>query len=217
MDTLGAAATTLRRRRRILLTVAVTPLLGLGISLAGGCGGKSAEASGSTDAAASPSGQASPGRLSWAAYDKRMEDYAECLRKNGMPSAKYKGHDENAKPGSEITGMPTDANQKLYPAIEKCHGKEPTWQERPVPFAAEKPSGEDLAKQRLLARCMRENGVPDYPDPVADPNARSDAEKDAFEENFGPKGKNPKVKPALEKCAKELSLEPPKNADGSVG
>lgn len=208
MDTIGAAIATFGRRRRALLAVAVVPLLGFGVSLAGGCSGKSAGAK-DAEAKSGTSAQASgkPARLTWAAYDKRMEEYAECLRKNGMPSARYKGHDENAKAGDEMAGIPSDANKKLYPAIEKCNGVDPSWEERPVPFSWDKATPEELVTGRAIARCVRSKGVPDYPDPVADPNGLSNAEKDAMEK-FTPK-LNPKVKEVLPQCYKELGVPDP--------
>lgn len=185
--------------------MAVTPLLVFGVSLAGGCKEKTAGAGAEPIATGTVRGK--PQKLTWAAYDKRMEEYVECLHKNGMPGVRYKGHDENAKVDEELAGIPADVGEKVYPAFQKCGTIQPTWMERPVPFAHDKASPEDMAIARAMARCIRANGVPDYPDPVPDFHALSTAEKNAIDK-FNPKD-NPDVKVAMGKCRKDLGLPEP--------
>lgn len=81
------------------------------------------------------------------AHDKMLE-YAQCLRENGLDV-------EDPEPGEgvELRGQ----QDKIEPALQACEDLEP-------PGQAKEPEGarEDMLR---IARCMREHGVEDFPDP----------------------------------------------------
>jgi hypothetical protein len=108
--------------------------------------------------------------------------FAKCMREAGV---------EMADPGPDgMVAMPATkaddqaAVKKMDAAMEKCREFLPTGGEPP------KMSAEDLAKARDYAKCVRENGLPDFPDP--------DAETGAFTMKAGDDVE--KLKRASEKC-----------------
>ncbi|WP_253888390.1 hypothetical protein [Actinokineospora diospyrosa] len=62
-----------------------------------------------------------------------------------------------------------------------------------------------VEQSREMARCMRENGVPDFPDPDETGGIRIEADKDG-----GLNPESPEFKAAEQKCDRFL----PKPADG---
>jgi hypothetical protein len=56
---------------------------------------------------------------------------------------------------------------------------------------------EDVAKIRAYAKCMRENGMPDFPDPDSDGRIR-------FESGKTPDPDSPELKAADEKCTHNM-------------
>lgn len=132
-----------------MLLVAVPVLLLTGLA---GCTQKEnreqvASAGGNPTAGASaPSDDAALGR-----------EFARCMRGAGI---------EMADPGPDgMVGMPATrvgdeaAAKKMDAAMEKCREFLPTGGEPP------KMSAEDLAKARDYAKCVREHGLPNFPDP----------------------------------------------------
>lgn len=91
--------------------------------------------------------------------------FAQCMRENGVPDFQDPKFDENG----EIEDMSLPKSVKLetaQAAQEKCqqhlpHGGEP-----------EQMSSEDVKKFREYAKCMRESGVPKFPDPDAEGRLR---------------------------------------------
>jgi hypothetical protein len=129
--------------------VAVPMLL---LTVLGGCAEKEnrqqvASAGGGPAASASaPADQAAQGR-----------EFAKCMRAAGV---------EMPDPGPDgMVGMPAmraddkAGTTKMEAAMEKCREFLPTGGEPP------KASAEDLAKARDYAKCIREHGLPDFPDP----------------------------------------------------
>ncbi|GAA3943537.1 hypothetical protein [Actinoplanes auranticolor] len=83
--------------------------------------------------------------------------FAQCMRTAGI---------DMPDPGPDgMAGMPATtvgdaaSAKKMDAALEKCREFLPNGGERP------KATAEDLAKARDYAKCVRENGVPGFPDP----------------------------------------------------
>ncbi len=118
-----------------------------GIATAGGAGG---------GASASPS--AAP-----MTDEERQVKFAQCMRDQGidMPDPEIDGGKVtikmSARPGA-AAGDP----QKMDAAMEKCRQYLPNGGER------QKPNPEQLEQARKMSQCMREHGVPDFPDPEPD-------------------------------------------------
>ncbi|MEV4414775.1 hypothetical protein [Catellatospora sp. NPDC049609] len=96
----------------------------------------------------------------WDAYDRQKQNLATCLNEKGLPEVRYLGHDNMA----EFAGLPEG---ELTPELVECFQKWPAL-DPPVKDTPPKPTEEQLREGRRIAACMRENGVPDWPDP--DPN-----------------------------------------------
>lgn len=162
-------------------TLLALPLM-LSLAVAG-CGRSDdtqgvATAGGGGDPAASAS--ASPGNLNDA---ERQIQFAQCMRENGVDVP-------DPEPGADgprfrFGGGDNDP-QKIQAAMEKCRHLLPNGGER----RALNP--EQVEQMRKLATCMRENGVPDFPDPDAEGRLNLDLKN--FDRN------DPKMKAAFEKC-----------------
>jgi hypothetical protein len=150
-------------------------VLGLLLALsAAGCGGggdgddQVATAGGKTPEA---SASASPG-----GPDDRdaIFAYSKCMRENGLPDFPDPEVGDNGEFRMQLPeGYP---KEKIDTAQEKCKKLLPNGGEPP------KADPEQLEKMRQYAKCMRENGVPKFPDPkdgglqidgnvVGDPNS----------------------------------------------
>jgi hypothetical protein len=89
-------------------------------------------------------------------------DVARCMRANGYPN--FPDPVENAQ-GSWVlpnTGVPAKANVPACDALVR-KAKQGT-------RAASVPSAQEMAKLRQYAKCMREHGMPNWPDPDSDGN-----------------------------------------------
>jgi len=202
----------MRPTRNRLLGAAVVPVLGLGLTLGcAGCGKKSEP--GVATAVNQPSQPAAAGSnrpASWAAYDKAMADYVACLQQHGLPDARYDGHKDSAKGlEDELSGTP-DFSKGLHPAVTACRAKQPHRTDRPEPYAQPTMSAADLAQARQYAKCIREHGFPDYPDPDPDPQH---AASNKYSDNKA--GQNPKLDEAGKLCAKQVGI--PEEPDGGLG
>lgn len=95
---------------------------------------------------------AGAGPVSGAAPQDAEQEYAQCLRDAGVTLLQ----DADGPPqiDKEATPMST-----LQAATEECRLL------APVATAPEPVSAADLEQRRLFSACLRENGVPDYPDP----------------------------------------------------
>ncbi|MFI5893072.1 hypothetical protein ACIA5D_23480 [Actinoplanes sp. NPDC051513] len=125
-------------------TVFSIGLLALGLSLAG-CGG-------GDDPAAQPS---------TASTENKAVKYSECMRQNGVPS--FPDPDANgriqlrAEPGSDLNPQSDTFKQ----AQEKCKEYAPEG-------AGAQGNPQQQADMLKFVQCMRQNGVPNMPDPQAD-------------------------------------------------
>jgi hypothetical protein len=118
--------------------------------------------------------------------DKRRA-YAQCMRDNGVPN--FPDPDPNGRFGAGHEALNRD-DPKYKAANEKCRDLLPAGDKHDV---AGPETIQNLVK---FAQCMRDNGVPDFPDPDADGNFPRDAEQKAHN--------NPKFQAASEKCRKNL-------------
>ncbi|MEU8237495.1 hypothetical protein AB0C07_04550 [Actinoplanes missouriensis] len=84
--------------------------------------------------------------------------YSQCMRENGMTW--FPDPDTS---GRMTVRVPSNvSHEDMQKAEEACR----QW----APNGGEKPrlSAEDLEKARQMSKCMRENGVPNFPDPKPD-------------------------------------------------
>jgi hypothetical protein len=135
-------------RRRLRRTGAFAVLVTVVALVVAGCGGNGGAKKGTASPSASGSGSLNP------------VAYAQCMRANGLPN--FPDPDKN---GNMALPRDIDTNSTEYKkATEKCKqymGSGGT----PNLGANDLWSQDDKLK---YARCMRENGVPSYPDPGAD-------------------------------------------------
>jgi hypothetical protein len=139
-----------------------------------GCGGDAKEPTvASAAGAATPT--ASPGGDAVAAYVETQRNWVKCMREQGFDYP-----DPDAKGRFEISGEDNrkfKADPRAQTASKACAKFN-----MEVPAELEPPiirTPEQIANAREAAKCMRENGVPDYPDPDAngeDPPNRSSGE-----------------------------------------
>lgn len=115
--------------------------------------------------------------------------FAQCMRENGVPAFEDPAFDEN---GEMELRFPSGTDPKtVEPAQDKCKRYLPGGGE------PEKVTAEDVKKFQAYAKCMRENGMPGYPDP--DEQGRS-----RFENGKEPDPNDPGLKTAHEKCGEHL-------------
>jgi hypothetical protein len=133
--------------RRMLTAV---PLLLLTALAA--CGGGGEEGPGVATAGNGASASASPDPSAPAAdEEERKQQFTDCMRAEGVDMDDIR---------SEGGGVAIRADKgKTQAAMEKCRKYLPNGGEQP------QLSPEDVEKMRQYAKCMRENGLPDFPDP----------------------------------------------------
>ena len=162
--------------RRQMLAIPVLLALALSGCGAGGDDGGGVATAGGAKAEATASG------TPVSDHDRQLA-FARCMRENGvdMPDPEAGG-----RPGFRF-GADVD-QQKVQAAMEKCQDKLPNGGQGP------QLNPEQAEQMRVLAKCMRENGVPDFPDPDADGRVRIGTGGNAID--IG----DPAMKAALEKC-----------------
>jgi hypothetical protein len=133
--------------------------LGLMLALApAGCGrGGGDDGLGVATAQSGPATSAAPSATATPDKDAPLK-FAQCMRKNGMTWF------PDPEPGGRMTiRTPKGMDPKKFEAAqEACKEFAPNGGE---PMKADP---QMLEKARQMARCMRENGVPGFPDPDAD-------------------------------------------------
>jgi hypothetical protein len=141
------------------LTVAALLSVALAVT---GCGGSSSPAvahlssTKSVSRATHEGGGTSP--ESPAALQQAAVAYAKCMRANGVPSFP----DPNAGGGFLVHARAGLTNSPLFRAAQaKCHNLLPEG----GPGSGPPPSPQTLARFLNIARCMRQHGVSDFPDP----------------------------------------------------
>ena len=125
--------------------------------------------------------------------------FAKCVRQNGVPD--FPDPKFNADGGTSLDLPPGADEAKVRHAMEACRQYQPNGGE-PIKLDPER-----LDQLRAYAKCMRENGVKNYPDPT----------DQGFQINGNTSGldlDSPSVKAADAKC---LKYAPPAAGDGGRG
>jgi hypothetical protein len=154
------------RPRLVELAVAATVLLGA-VTVITACGSSS-----NNDTAP-------------AAGQEKARRYAQCIRANGVPDFP----DPDADGGFSGVGHEQEGNPKFKAAQEKCRDLAPGGEHENTGDPAY------VEQARKFAQCVRDNGVPDFPDPDAEGRFRG-----VGHEQEG----NPRFKAAQEKCRGKL-------------
>lgn len=142
------------------------------------------------------------------AADKNRQallDYARCMRENGidMPDPQFEGGRVTMRAGGPGQKMNPDDMRKAEKACAKYQD------------AIEPPemSDEDKAEMKEAAlanaKCMRENGVPDFPDPTFDENGGAQIR---MRGNIDPE--SPKFQKAMKACEDTMPKLGSTAADG---
>lgn len=123
---------------------------------------------------------------------ERARQFVACMRAEGidLPDPEPAGPGEKGGVRIEAGDESSVDKQRMVAATEKCRQYLPEGRERG------QLSPEQLERERAFAQCMRDNGVPDVPDPdpeggFAAPRAEIDKGSSAFRD-------------ALEKCNQHL-------------
>jgi hypothetical protein len=138
--------------------------------LVAGCGGSSHSLTGATVGAATTSrlttaagaGAASARSSAQSASGSGPLAFAKCMRANGVPNFP----DPNARGGFQIPAGVSPAAPALEGAQAKCQKLMGGPTGGPFsPGATTHPSAQTLTKLVKIAQCMRQHGVPKFPDP----------------------------------------------------
>jgi hypothetical protein len=138
-----------------LAKLAIVPLLAVALGACGSASTGNGIASGGGTATTSPTGSPSTGD-----DQERARQFANCMRENGVDMPDPVGPGEPVRIEEPPTGAAAD---RFKEAMAKCRQYAPNNGDMPALSAAE------LEKMRNYARCIRENGLTDFPDP--DPNS----------------------------------------------
>ena len=92
--------------------------------------------------------------------------FARCMREHGLPWF------PDPSNGKMSVSIPKGTDQKK---VEAAH--EACKQYLPDGGTMHRPSAEDLDQMRGMAKCMRENGIPNFPDPKPDGGLMIDPKK----------------------------------------
>lgn len=163
-----------------------------------GCGGSDKDPGVATaNGSATPSSSATGDTKGEGDDQEKALQYAKCMRENGVPDF---ADPEPGDGGGFKMMLPEGVTpESIEGAQEKCKQYMPSG-------GSMKGGGEDpeaVEKQRKFAQCMRDNGIPRYPDPQA---GGGPVKRDA--DTFGMDPRDPKFKAAEEKCA-EFRPKPP--------
>jgi hypothetical protein len=172
--------------RRHLLVAA--PLLALGLALSG-CAGQGGE---SPTVATAGNGAPAAEESAAPSDEDKAREFAACMREEGvdLPDPQpATGAGPGAKGGGGFAVKVEGGDkEKVNAAMEKCRPLLPNGGEmKPL-------TPEQLERQRELAKCMRANGVPDFPDP--DPNGGGGMIREFSQD----KGDGDAMRKAIEKC-----------------
>ncbi|MFY1674628.1 hypothetical protein ACN27G_32590 [Plantactinospora sp. WMMB334] len=141
-------------RRRMSGIWLALPLLGLALAGCARADDGPGVATAQGGGGAGPTASASAAAMS--DEDRRLE-FAKCMRENGveMPDP------EPGEGGIRIQRRPGDDPAKTQAAMEACRHLLPDGGQVQL-------NPEQVEQLRKMATCMRENGVPDFPDPGPD-------------------------------------------------
>nr|MDT0659999.1 hypothetical protein [Micromonospora sp. DSM 115978] len=175
-----------RRRRRIRARESALALgLTVGLALTG-CGGGSADGTGVASVGEGGAAAASASPAAELSEDDRRLKFAECLRGQGLDVP----DPEPGAAGPRFNFGDDVDPQQVRAAAEACREFAPNGGE------GVQLDPEQVETVRELAKCMRANGVPDFPDPSADgriPFGQSQIDP-----------QDPTVRAAFEKCQEHM-------------
>lgn len=160
-------------------------VLGLLLTLAAGCGSPD-----NGDGVATVGGQATASSSPSAGPDADREaglKFARCMRENGLPD--FPDPELGAGGGTKLMLPEGVTPQQAEAATAKCKQYLPGGGQPP------KMDPQQLENARQMAKCMRENGVPNFPDPSEDGGMRLDMGK------LGMDPDDPRFKAAEQACA----------------
>jgi hypothetical protein len=155
------------RRPQLLTAFAAAPILAAVILVAAACGSSSSN------------GAASSGDRDQAIA------YAQCMRENGAPDFP----DPDAKGRFRGVGHEQQDDPQFRAAMEACRDLAPGGEHEKLGDPA------FVEQMRAFSQCMRENGLPDFPDPDAQGRLRG-----AGHEQQG----DPQYQAAFETCRSKL-------------
>jgi hypothetical protein len=142
---------------------------------------------------------------------ERMRQFTQCMRENGIDMQDAQVSDDggfSVQIGPAPGAAPADAQagaqdmEKMNKAMEACKQYAPSGGE------LGKPDPQMLEKMREFAKCMRENGVENFPDPKEDGGIV--IQGGGPDSNDGLNPDDPTFKAAQEKCAANLPGGGPK-------
>ncbi|MFW6690811.1 hypothetical protein [Streptomyces sp. MAR4 CNX-425] len=144
---------TTHKRARAQTLLASSALV-VGVVLAG-CSGDSGADSADGGTSASPGGM----------FDQAVA-YAQCMRDNGVPGFKDPVQDTGGVMFQQDQGAIDPDSAEFKAAEEACRDKQPQRQGGPN-------GGEPLDSEKVAAwaECIRQNGMPDFPDPEIEGNS----------------------------------------------
>lgn len=150
--------------------------------------------SGCVDAGGAPSGPAEPGEVR-AQAEPVWREYARCVRANGYPDLP-----DPVVADDGVAGFPGDAGRLLKErhgaAVRACQpilGRLPAGASAASGAPPRAPTPEQVTQLRRFARCMREHGVPDWPDPNSDGLF-------PLSDTLSREGKSPRILAARQRC-----------------
>jgi hypothetical protein len=133
-----------------------------------------------------------------AGKQENSRQFTECMRDNGIDM-------DDAKDGQALGAARSGDKRKFNAAFEKCRHFQPNGGAPP------KLSPADLDKMRQFAQCVREHGVPEFPDPKPDGSYKLDTQA-------GEKlRKNSHYQSASDACRQYLPAEQTSGKGGGVG
>lgn len=165
-------------------------LLALGVA---GCGGSDGDDGVAT--AGSPGSKASSSAPADGLSDQeRGLKFAQCMRENGVPNFPDPTFNDGGGMGINVPDG-TDP-QKVDAAMQQCKQYLPNGGE------PQKMDPQLVEQQRKFSQCMRENGVPKFPDPGEDGGIQLDGN------TLGVDPVGPEIKAAEKACAKYQPARP---------
>jgi hypothetical protein len=125
--------------------------------------------------------------------------YSKCMRDNGMTWF------PDPVGGKMNIKVPDNVDKKDFEAAQQACRQ---W--APGGGSGPKPNAEDIEKVRQMAKCMRENGVPNFPDPKADGSLMLDSK-------LGIDPESPTFQAAQKKCEQFMPKERKQTRTGGGG
>ncbi|GIJ29607.1 hypothetical protein Vqi01_47690 [Micromonospora qiuiae] len=163
-------------RRRIILLPAL-----LALALAG-CAGRDDAGTGVATAGGAAMPSASATGTGGSDAERRLE-FTRCMRENDVDLPDPEG---DSGPMFRFDGSVD--RSKVEAAMEKCRELLPNGGQPP------RLDAQQLEQMRAMAKCMRENGVPDFPDPA--PDGRIQIQRDVLRMDTD----DSTFRAAMEKC-----------------